>query len=90
MNSRPKKNARPRSASCPNFSNDRRQRHHARQDRIDAEAHIEQVGNIGTENDESGMRDVDDVENAERDRNADGHRGIKSAEQDARNNRVDE
>ena len=33
----------------------------------------------------AGMRDVDDVEDAERDRDADRHRGIEAAEQDAGN-----
>ena len=36
------------------------------------------------------MRDVDDVENAERDRDADRHRGVESAEQEAGDQRVDQ
>jgi hypothetical protein len=35
------------------------------------------------------MRDVDDVEDAERNRNAESHSGVKPAEQDARDQGID-
>ena len=38
----------------------------------------------------AGMRDVDDVENAERDRHAGGHRGVEAADQHARDDGIDE
>ena len=36
------------------------------------------------------MRDVDDVEDAERDRNAEGHGGVEPAEQDAGDQGIDQ
>ena len=67
-------------------------RHHddADQDRVDAEAGVDDIGDVGAENDEGGMRDVDDVEDAERDRDADGHGGIEAAEQNAGDQGVDQ
>ena len=38
----------------------------------------------------AGMRDIDDIEDAERDRNADCHGGVEAAEQDAGDQRIDE
>ena len=67
-----------------------RQHDDARQDRIDAQPRVDDVGDVGAEDDEARMRDVDDVEDAERDRNADGHGRIERAEQQARDQRVDE
>ena len=61
-----------------------RQHHDARDDRIDAEGDIDDIGDVGAEDDEARMRDVDDVEHAERDRHAGGHRGVESAEHQAR------
>ena len=66
-----------------------RQHHDADHDRIDAEAGVDDIGDIGAEDDESRMRDVDDVEDAERDRNPDRHRGIEAAEQQAGDQGVD-
>src|SRR5262249_55818580 len=59
-----------------------RQHDDADRDRIDAEAGVDDVGDVGAEDDEGGMRDVDDVEDAERNRYADCDRRIKSTEQD--------
>ena len=42
---------------------------------------VDDVGDVGAEDDEGRMRDIDDVENAERDRDADGDGGIEAAEQ---------
>ena len=60
------------------------------QDRIDAEALVHDIGDVGAEDDEGRMRDVDDVENAERDRDADRDGGIESAEQNAGDQRIDQ
>ena len=67
-----------------------RQHDDAGHDRIDAELDIDEVGDVGAEDDESRVRDIDDVEHAERDRNAGGHRRVKSAEQQSCDNRVDQ
>ena len=48
------------------------------------------IGDVGAENDERRMRDIDDVEHAERDRDAGGDRGIKAAEQKPGGDRVDQ
>ena len=48
------------------------------------------VGGVGAEQDEGRLRDVGDVEHAERDRHPDADRGVKAAEQDAGDDRVDE
>src|SRR5207237_925479 len=65
-----------------------RQHDNADDDRVDAQPLIDDVSNVGAENDEGGMRDVDDIEDAEGNRNADGDRGVKSAEQKARDQRA--
>src|SRR5215470_2088061 len=67
-----------------------RQHDDADRDRIDAEAGVDDVGDVGAEDDEGGMRDVDDVEDAERNRYADCDRRIKSTEQDPGDQRVDQ
>ncbi len=104
MNRMPKKNASPRSASCPRFSNDEvvdlihrgaervehRQHQQADQHRIEAEILIDDVGEIGAEDDERRMRDVDDIEHPERDRDADRHSDVETAEQHARDDGVDQ
>ena len=61
----------------------------ADQDRVDAEIRIDDIGDKGPEHDEGRVRDIDDVEHAEGDRHADRHRGIKPAEQQAGDDRVD-
>src|SRR5207237_10767452 len=43
-----------------------RQHGHAHRDRIDPEAGVDDIGEVAPEADEGGMRDVDEVENAER------------------------
>ena len=84
MNSRPKRKARPRSDSWPRFSNEdvvdlinagaerveRRHHHDADENWVEAEAHIDDIGGVGPEDDEGGMGDVDDVEDTERERHA--------------------
>src|SRR5579885_1485366 len=67
-----------------------RQHQDARRDRIDAEPDIEAVSDIRAEQDEGRMRDVDDVEHAEGNRNAGRDGGIESAEQEAGDDRVDQ
>jgi hypothetical protein len=63
MNSSPKKNDRPRSEVSP--------RDDAGHDRIDAPPGIRAVGDVGAEQDERRVGDVNDIEHAERDRHAD-------------------
>ena len=53
------------------------------EDRIEAELGAEEIGDVGAEDDEGGVGDVDDVENAERNRHPHRHRGIEAAEQQA-------
>ena len=60
------------------------------QDRVDAEASIDDVGDVGAEDDEGRMRDVDDVEDAERDRHADRHGGVEAAEQQPGDDGIDQ
>ncbi len=60
---------------------ERRQREHGGQDRIHPQRRVGQVGDVGTEDDEGGMGNVDDVEHAEGDRHADRDGGIESAKQ---------
>jgi hypothetical protein len=67
-----------------------RQHDDADRDRIDPESSVDDVGDVRAEDDEGGMGDVDDVEDAERDRHADRHGGVESAEQDAGDYRVDQ
>jgi len=69
---------------------ERRQHDDASQNRIEADPRIEQIGEIGSEDDEGGMRDIDDVEDAERDRHPKRHRGIETAQQQARHQGVDQ
>ena len=54
------------------------------------ERRIDDIGDVGAEDDEGGMRDVDDVENAERQRYARRHGGIEAADQDAGDDGIDE
>jgi len=67
-----------------------RQHDEACQDRINAEPRVHDIGDVGAENDETGMRDIDDIENAERHRNPDGHGGVEGAEQNPRGQRIEE
>src|SRR6185503_12282245 len=69
---------------------ERRQHENGGEDRIEAERLIDDVGDVGAEDDERRMRDVDDVEDAERNRHADRHRGVKAADQEAGDDRIDE
>jgi hypothetical protein len=69
---------------------ERRQDHDGGEDRIDPEGLIDDIGDVGAEDDERRMGDIDDVEDAERNRDADRHSGVESAEQQARDNRIDE
>src|SRR5262249_18365572 len=65
-----------------------RQKDDRRQDRIGAVTLVQDVDEIGAENDEGGMRDIDDVEHAKGNRDAYGHRGIKAAEQNPGDDRA--
>ena len=67
----------------------RRQHENADENRIDAEIDVDEIGEIGAEDDKGGMRDVDDVEHAERNRNAGGDGGIEGPEQQSGDNCVD-
>src|SRR5207248_3237009 len=69
---------------------ERRQHDDAGHDRVDAEAGIDDIGDVGAEDDEGGMRDIDDVEDAERDRHADGDGGVEAAQQNAGDQRIDQ
>jgi hypothetical protein len=62
---------------------ERRQHDHRCQDRIDPPRRVGDVGDIGAENDEGRMGDVDDVKHAERNRYADRDGGIEAAQQQA-------
>ena len=61
---------------------ERRYHDDADQDRIDAEIGIDEISDKRPEHYEGRVRDIDDVEHAERDRHADCDRGIKAAEQE--------
>src|SRR6266545_1156157 len=63
---------------------------HRNDDRVKSEAVVDDVRDIRAQDDESRVRDVDDVEHPERDRDADAHRGVKPAEQEAGNDCVGE
>src|SRR6201999_598413 len=54
-----------------------RQHDDAGDDRIDAETGAEKIGDVRAENDETRMRDVDDIEHAEGNRDAGGDRGVE-------------
>jgi hypothetical protein len=66
------------------------QRDDARQDRVEAEPGAEEIGDVGAEDDEGGVGDVDDVENAERNRHPHRHRGIEAAEQQSGRHRIEQ
>src|SRR5580658_6510257 len=68
----------------------RRRRDDGGENRIDAQRAIDDIGDVRAENDEGGMRDVDDVENAERQRYARRDGGVEAADQDAGNDGIDE
>ena len=69
---------------------ERRQHQDGREDRVEAERGVDDVGDVGADNDEGRVRDVDHVEHAERDRDADRHRRVEAAEQNARNDGVEQ
>ena len=60
---------------------ERRQGDHTGQDGIHSQRRVGDIGDVGAEDDEGRMGDIDDVEHAERDRYADGDRGVKAAKQ---------
>ena len=62
---------------------ERRRQDDAGQDRIEPEQAVGDIGSVRAENDEGGMRDIDDIEHAEGDRHPDRHSGIEAAEQQA-------
>ena len=51
---------------------------------------LDDIGDVGAEEDEGRMRDVDDVEHAERDRDAGGDGGVETAEQQPGDDRIDQ
>jgi hypothetical protein len=63
---------------------------HPDEDRIDPPGAVDDVGNVCPDHHEGRMRDVDDVELAEDDRQAERHRRVEPAEQQARHDRVGE
>ncbi len=104
MNATPKKNAMPRTAglgaalleglvveAVDEHAEDEEQRHqqHAGEDRIEPVAR-QQVGAVRAEHHDRRMRDVRHVEQAERDRQPDAHRGVEAAEQDAEQHRLEQ
>ena len=64
------------------------QRHNAGCDGVEAEPGVRRIGDVGTEDDEGRMGDIDDVENAEGDRNARRHGRIEAAEQEPGHYRI--
>ena len=103
-NSRPKKKASPAQRflaallerqvvdliHCGAEREKRRQHENADEYRVDAEIDVDEIGEVGAEDDEGRMRDVDDVEHAERNRNAGGDGGIEGPEQQSGGNCVDQ
>jgi hypothetical protein len=69
---------------------ERRSQDDAGENRIDAERGIDEIGGIGAENDEGRVGDVDNVENAERQRYAGRDRRVEAADQDAGDDGVDQ
>src|SRR5262249_14223632 len=67
---------------------ERRQHHDAGHNGVNPEGDVDDVGNVGSENDERRMRDVHNVEHAEGNRNAGCNSGVEAAEQKPRDNRV--
>src|SRR5262245_9842395 len=67
-----------------------RQHHEADQDRVEAERDIDNVGDVRTKDNESRMRDIDDVEHSEGYRNTGGDSGIKATEQKPGDDSVDQ
>jgi hypothetical protein len=67
---------------------EKRRCENARDDGVDAEARVDDVGDVGAEDDESGVRDVDDVEHAEGDRHADRHGGVEAAKENPGDDRA--
>ena len=61
---------------------------YSRQDRIQPPQAVEHVGDIGAQNNESRMGDIDDVELTERNGEPEAHRGIKAAQQHAGDQRI--
>ena len=69
---------------------ERRQHENGGEDRIEAERRVDDISDVRAENDEGRMRDIDNVENAERMGHADRHCGVEAAEQQAGNDCIDE
>jgi len=67
-----------------------RQQDHGRQDRVDAEHRVADIGDVGAKQDDGRVGDVHDVEHAECDRHADRYRRIEAAEQQPGNDGVDQ
>ena len=67
-----------------------RQHQKADHERIDRDVIGDDVGGVGAEQDKGRLRDIGDIEHAERDRDADSDRGIEAAEQDPGDDRVDQ
>ena len=67
-----------------------RQHQHPGQDRIEPGRSVDDIRRIGAEQDKGRLRDIGDVEHAEGDRDPDRHRGVKPAQQDAGDDRVDQ
>ena len=69
---------------------EQRRPEHADQHRVEAEAAVQDVGDVRADDDERRVRDVDDVELAEDDRQPERHGGVEAAEQDPRDDGVRE
>src|SRR5439155_4130180 len=67
-----------------------RQHDDADQDRVKAVPAVEDIGRVGTEQDKRRLGNIGDVEHAEGNLDADRHRGVKAAEQDPGDDRIDE
>jgi hypothetical protein len=60
------------------------------EDRVGAGRGIDDVSDVGTQNDEGRVRDIDDVQHAEGDRDADGHGRVETTKQQTRDYGVDQ
>ena len=69
---------------------ERRRRDDAGDDRVEPELGIDDIGDVGAEDDKGRMGDIDDVEDTERKRYAGRHRRVEDADQDARHDGIDQ
>jgi hypothetical protein len=61
---------------------------HGDGDRVQPKVSIADIGDVGSQQNERRMRDIDDVQHAEGNRDADGHGGVEPSQQQAGDKRV--